>query len=162
MKGLSFFVDDQQFAVDATRVEKIIRKMMITKVPAAPDAVAGVTNLKGRIVTVFCLTALLGRRNEANPAAAGAIVFKPLADGGSQMGLLIDRPGALIELDDEAIQPPSLATGAEESCCITGIVETGGALYRIIDIDSIINTFKTAGESGDNNTDGGLDNAADD
>jgi len=83
----------------------------------------------------------LGRSKKEISDIANAVIFKADSDE-DQMGLLIDKTGALVDIDDNSIRPPTLATGAEESFCISGIAEAGDKLYRIIDIDSIINRFR--------------------
>jgi len=112
--------------------------MLITPVPTAQNAIVGITNLKGKVVTVFNLNELLGREKNSNSETTNAIIFKS-SDGEDQMGLLIDKTGALVDIDDKNIR--TLATGTEESFCISGIAESWDKLYRIIDIDSIINKY---------------------
>jgi len=151
MKGFSFLVNKEYFAVDVALVQKVTRKMIVTPVFTAPDEVIGIANLKGRVITVLSLFQLLGhkeRRNkECGSRAVKAVVFKTISGEEDQIGLFIDKPGNLIELDDNLICPPSLPTGAEDSFCITGIAEQDNRLYRIIDIDSIINKYKAKGEN---------------
>jgi len=158
MRGLSFYADGEFFTVDVTLVQKVARNMTVTPVPSAPDSVVGITNLKGRVVTILNLSALLGQSTEKAKKAAGiydtepvrAIVFKPFSDGDDQMGLLIDRPGNLTDIDEDKIMPLSIKTGktgAAENLCLSGIAEIEGQLYRIIDVNSIINYFKHGGEN---------------
>ena len=163
MRVLSFIAGGELFAVDVNGVQKVVRKMMVTPVFAAPDAVIGVMNLKGKVITVFSLTRLLGRYEKRTAQYASdtitAVVFKSFPDCEDQMGLSIDKPGDLIEIDDDIIRPPSLATGADESFCISGIAEMGEKLYRIINIDSIIDRYKNNGEeTAKNMSNGGINN----
>jgi purine-binding chemotaxis protein CheW len=163
MRGLSFIEGGELFAVDVDLVQKVVRKMILTHVPAAPDEVIGIMNLKGKVITVFSLTRLLGRKGKCAGAYAdntiNAVVFKSFSDSEDQMGLSIDKPGDLIDIDDNIICPPSLASGANESFCISGIAEMGERLYRIIDIDSIINKYKNNGEkTAENMSNGGINN----
>ena len=150
MKGLSFLVNEEYFAVDVDIVQKVARKMTITPVPTAPDEIIGITNLKGRVITVLSLYRLLGhmekRKEEYGVNIVNAIVFKPVSDNEDQIGLFIDKPGDLVEINDETVRPPSLPTGAEESFCISGIAEVDNRLYRIINIESIESRYKFKGE----------------
>ncbi|MCL2763899.1 MAG: chemotaxis protein CheW [Treponema sp.] len=161
MRGLSFIVNNEYFTVDIELVQQVMRKMTITPVPSAPDNVTGITNLKGRVITILNLCVLLGhkkkstlsRAEEYNSNEANAIIFKALSDSDYQLGLLIDKPGNLVEIDDNTIRPPSLPSGAEESFCICGIAEMNNRLFRIINVDSIINKYKYNGgnENAENN-----------
>jgi len=163
MRGLSFLVNQERFVVDVTLVYKVTRKMTVTPVPSAPDEIIGIANLKGRVVTVLSLYQLLGhkeRRNkEYGSRSVKAVVFKTLFGSEDQLGLFIDKPGNLIEIDDNTIRPPSLPTGAEDSFCISGIAEANNKLYRIINIDSIINRYKLNGDkTADIILNGGIEN----
>jgi len=181
MRVLSFYVDDELFAVDVDIVQKVARKIAVTHVPAAPDAITGIINLKGRVITVFNLNELLGRGgkqyiktpfterrklqaadllnkkpvNNITADIVNIIVFKSISGTDDQMGLIMDKPGILIDIDDELIRQPSLATGMEESYCISGIAELDNTLYRIINIDSIIDKYKNnGGKTAENNIGG--------
>ena len=165
MKVLSFLVDNELFCADVRLVEKVTRKMILTQLAAAPHVINGLVNLKGRVITAFNLYQILGRKERRNAGrksdTVNAIVFNSFSGEEDQMCLIINKPGELIELDDETVSPPVLATGAEESFCISGIAEKDNKLYRIIDIDSIINRYKTNGVKTVENTNrsnGGLEN----
>ena len=149
MKCFSFLVNDEFFAVDVGLVRKVVREMAVTPVPTAPGEIIGIANLKGGVVTVLSLYGLLGRGErrdgEYGARTVKAVVFKPFPGGEDQTGLFIDKPGDLVDINDEIIRPPSLATGAGESFCISGIAEVDNRLYRIINIDSIINKYKYNG-----------------
>jgi len=162
MRYLSFLVDNDRFAVDVSLVREYARKMMVTPVPSAPDSVVGIANMKGRVITILSLYELLGRGESGDEQyiddTINAIVFKPFSSGEDQMGLKIDKPLGLIDIDDDAIRHQSLMTETEESFCISGITEIGDCLYRIIDFNSIIEVYKDDGEqSADSDENGGTE-----
>ncbi|MCL2124874.1 MAG: chemotaxis protein CheW [Oscillospiraceae bacterium] len=139
MNGLSLVADGELFAVDVTVVQKVVRNMAYTPIPAAPDAVAGIANLKGGIVTLLSLAELLGRGR--GKQAAHAVILKSFANGNGQMGLLVDNPGNLITIDESEILPPYLTSEEEDISFISGLAELDGKLYRIIDVESIYEKF---------------------
>jgi len=149
MRGFSFLVNNEYFTVDVELVQKVIRKMTITPVPSAPGEVIGITNLKGRVITILNLCALLGHKKKYEEEycfnKVKALIFKTHSGSEDQLGLLIDKTGNLIEIDDKAIRPPSLPAGAKESFCICGIAEINNRLFRIVNIDSIVNKYKLNG-----------------
>jgi chemotaxis signal transduction protein len=63
------------------------------------------------------------------------------------MGLLIDKPGDLIDINENEILPPPRTAGGEDNFCISGMIEVEGVLYRIINIDSIVSLFDNEGEN---------------
>ena len=140
MKGLSFHADGELYVVDASRVREVAL-MTVTPVPTAPEAVVGIANMKGRVVTILSLAAFLERDREKNKGAltARTLVFKYITDSCDQMALLLDKPGDLVAISDDKILPPP----ADSAFFISGIAETEDALYRIIDIEAIIKRYKT-------------------
>jgi len=157
MIGLSFLANGEFFAVNVKLVQKIMLNMAVTPVPTAPETVAGIANMKGRVVTVLSLAALLGcgqgkrcRSLGTLPArgtqVVSSVVFKPFSDGDDEMALLVDKLGDLIFISDNEILPPPLTWGAEEKSYISGIAETEEKLYRIINVESIVNRFINGGE----------------
>jgi len=53
-------VDNQVLGIPILAVQDIVERLKITPVPLAPSAVAGVMNLRGRIVNVIDLRHCLG------------------------------------------------------------------------------------------------------
>jgi len=159
MRCLSFLVDDDYFAVDVSLVREFARKMTVTPVPSAPDAVIGITNMKGRVITLLNLCELLGREDKGFvDDTVSAILFKSLAGDEDQIGLKIEKTGELIDITDQNAYKPSIALEAEESFCISGIAEVDNELYRVIDIYKIIERYKSSGDNtADSNLNGGTD-----
>jgi len=149
MRGFCFLVNNEYFIVDVDLVQKVMTKMSVTPVPSSPDEVIGISNLKGRVITIFNLYRLLGqterRSMEYSYTAVKAVIFKPIFANDDQIGLLINKPGSLIDIDDNTIRSSSMEQGADENFCISGIAEVNNKLYRIINIESIINKYKLNG-----------------
>ena len=116
MRGLSFIVDNELFVVDITLVQKVARRMTVTPIQTAPDAVIGIANMKGSVITLLSLFELLGRKErrgkDRNAETVNAVIFKSLSSREDQMGLIIDKPGGLIDIDEDSIRPPAPLTGA--------------------------------------------------
>ena len=96
-------VGGQLFGVDAARVHDVFHPRGLTPVPLSRAEIAGVLNLRGRIVTAVCARRRLGLppREEGAP--------EPLAIGlevhGDSYGLVIDSVGEVLKLRDESRQP---------------------------------------------------------
>ena len=138
MRGLSFTVDGELYAVDVTLVQKVARKLPVTRVPSAPAEVIGIANLKGRVVTVLSLSKLFGNddpyESEQYP---NTIVFKSCSGAEDQMGLSIEKPGNLIYIESDAIRSPPKTAETEKTPFLTGVAEISEEFFRIIDIDII-------------------------
>jgi purine-binding chemotaxis protein CheW len=142
MKGLSFLVGGELYAVDVTLVQKVARMLAITPVPSAPLEIVGIANLKGKVVTVLSLSKLIGDDKPCEATLySNTIVFKYSLSNEDQMGLAVEKPGNLIDIDDSAIRSPPVSAGSEENCCISGVTEVDDDLYRIIDIEAILRRY---------------------
>lgn len=156
LKYLTFFAAGQNFAVDASFIQRIVRGMMITPVPTASAEVLGIASIKRMVVTILSLAQLFcDRENGDLPTIPNshvkfsktAIVFKPFSEN-DQFGFVTERLGELAEIDESAILPPSDRQAEKEASYIIGIAPYNKEFYRIIDISSIIGRFEEAGLHG--------------
>ena len=51
---LTFFVNDEQYGIDISKIKEILAPINITHIPKTPEYVKGVINLRGSITTMFC------------------------------------------------------------------------------------------------------------
>lgn len=142
---MSFYAGNACYAVDAALVQELVRKLELTPVPAAPGEVLGIANRKGMVVTILSVDALLGRASAQAASTVNAVIFRPFGGVSEQMGLAIDRPGALVQIDDSEIKPPSGAAAGLSH--ISGLAKLDETPCSIIDMDSIINRFREDGPS---------------
>src|SRR5438128_6677921 len=83
-------IGGQLFGLPIQRVQDVFIPERLTRVPLAPPEIAGVLNLRGRIVTLIDMRDRLGlgkRDADAAPMAIGVEM------GGESYGLLIDGVG---------------------------------------------------------------------
>jgi len=148
LRGLSFIINDELYTVDVTGVMKVVRNIAATPVPAVSDEVIGIVNLKGMVITILSLPALLGYKAGGETHDINyinAVIFKPVSDGSDQMGLLIDTPGDLVTISKDCIHPLPVNVTFEEKQILTGLADVDGRLYRIVDISYIVNRFSDSG-----------------
>ena len=104
---LTFWLGDEAFALDIRNVREIIQHGPMTSVPLMPAFVRGVINLRGAVVPVIDLNARFGRE----PAQVGkktcVVIFDALRDGErTELGLMVDAVSEVVDLADDAIEPP--------------------------------------------------------
>jgi purine-binding chemotaxis protein CheW len=148
---MSFSIGGELFAVDVTTIQKVVRNMGFTPVPAAPRGIVGIANLKGKVVTLLDLAEMDGRRSGGGAGwrstrLVNAVVFKTFMDDGNQMGLRIDTPRGLIESDEVLPIPLESDDRDRDREYLSGLALVDEMLYRLIDVDAIIARF-TQGET---------------
>ena len=92
-------VAGQMFGLPILRVQDVFAPERLTRVPLAPPEVAGLLNLRGRIVTLIDMRKRLGLTGEESEYAAMAIGVE---SAGESYGLLVDSVGEVLTLDDAA------------------------------------------------------------
>jgi len=132
---VTMIVDNQLFGIPILQVQDIVEASKITPVPLAPSAIAGVLNLRGRIVTVVDLRKLLGNYEEV--------------PWDSQMGVTVEYKGDLYTLLVDAIgdvrtlpkrdfdKAPSTMEDKIRRLC-SGIYRLRGNLLVVLDVGRIL------------------------
>src|SRR2546430_8131922 len=97
-------IGGQLFGLPISRVQDVFMPERLTRVPLSSAEIAGVLNLRGRIVTVVDMRARLGlpKNDDGKPAMAVGVDLR-----GESYGLLIDQIGEGLKLraDGRAAKP---------------------------------------------------------
>src|ERR1051325_11741118 len=94
-------IGDHMFGLPIFRVQEVFVPDRLTRVPLAPPGVAGILNLRGRVVTAIDMRSRLdfGEREAGKPVMAIGIEFK-----GESYGLLVDAVGEVMQLHNSACE----------------------------------------------------------
>lgn len=132
----TFFVRDALCALDAAGIQEVIRLGPVTPVRHAPASVAGIVNLRGKIVTVLDLGLRLGFP-QVVPGPESRIFI--LEDGSEFIGLLVDRVDEVVETDPAQLQPPPANVPFSQARFLKGICRAGSRVVTLLDTASILN-----------------------
>ena len=136
---LTFFIRGEEYAVGILRVKEIIEYETVTRVPATPEHVRGVINLRGAVLPVVDLAAKFGQ-GSIEPARTTCIVVVETRMDGELLtvGLIADSVSEVVDIADEAIEPPpSFGTHVRVDFLI-GMAKLDGRLALVLDIDRIL------------------------
>src|ERR1700710_2463935 len=91
------FVGGQLFGLPIARVQDVFMPERLSRVPLSSSDVAGVLNLRGRIVTAVDMRSRLGlpKNEDGKPPMAVGVDLR-----GESYGLLVDRIGEVLKLPD--------------------------------------------------------------
>ena len=131
----TFFVRDALCALDAARIQEVIRLGPLTPVRHAQPAVAGIVNLRGRIVTVIDLGLRLGFPPVV-PGPASRIFI--MEDVNEFIGLLVDRVDEVVEVEPEALQPPPANISSRQAKFLEAICRAGSRVVTLLDAAAIL------------------------
>lgn len=130
---LTFTLGSETFAVPVAQAREILDYVPLTRVPQLPAFVAGVLNLRGRVVPVIDLRERFGIAGEAQTRETCIIVLEVEIDGVlSEIGALVDGVQEVVALDAGDIEPPprfGLGLGGD---LLAGLGKRGGRFVIIL------------------------------
>jgi purine-binding chemotaxis protein CheW len=104
---LTFQAGDETFAIEILDVKEIIEIEAITKVPMMPVFIAGIINLRGRVVPVVDLSKRLGRRSSIVTKKSCLVLVEVAHEEDSQpIGMMVDEVNEILEIGESHTQPP--------------------------------------------------------
>ena len=128
-------VGGQLFGLPISRVQDVFAPERLTRVPLAPPEIAGLLNLRGRIVTAIDLRRRLGLGTPAGdaPRMAVGVEWK-----GESYGLLIDAIGEVLKLSMSGREdnPVNLDPGLARVSA--GVYRLDGKLLVVLDVDRVL------------------------
>jgi purine-binding chemotaxis protein CheW len=124
----------QLFGLPIDKVHDVFVPDRLTRVPLAPAEVAGVLNLRGRIVTAIAMRRRLKlpAREEGPPAMAVGIDWR-----GESYGLLVDAVGEVLKLSDATREPNPANLDPQLVSVSAGIHRLDDQLLLILDVDHV-------------------------
>ena len=133
-------IGGQLFGLPILRVQDVFVPERLTKVPLAPPEIAGVLNLRGRIVTLIDMRCRLGlgKRDDDGPPMAIGIESR-----GESYALLIDTVGEVLKLDDGAREANPVNLDPRLARVSAGIYRLEGQLLVVVDVDSVLDIGNT-------------------
>jgi len=132
---VTVMIDGQLFGLPISRVQDVFMPDRLTRVPLSSPEIAGVLNLRGRIVTAIDLRRRLGlpSRSDGRPPMAVGIELK-----GESYGLLIDSVGEVMKLADGTREPNPVNLDARLARVSAGVHRLDKQLLVILDVDRVL------------------------
>lgn len=128
---LSFFLGDEEYAIDILIIKEIIGIMDITFVPRTDDYIRGIISLRGAIIPVFDLRKRLGLRETGYSDKNRIIV---ISIDGELIGITVDGVAEVMKIRGLDIEPtPSTISGIDAEY-IRGICRYKGRIVILLDI----------------------------
>ena len=128
-------IGGQLFGLPISRVQDVFMPERLTRVPLASGDVAGVLNLRGRIVTAIDMRARLGLPKEETdrPPMAVGVELR-----GESYGLLIDSIGEVLKLPDDGREVNPVNLDPRMAKMSAGVHRLDGQLMVVLDVDRVL------------------------
>lgn len=126
----------QLFGLPIERVQDVFKINHITRVPLAGPEIAGVLNLRGRIVTAINL----GNRLELESRSSDTL--PPMAigieSGAESFGFLVDAVGEVLKLDESERETIPINIDRKLARVASGVFRLDGQLLVVLDVDRVL------------------------
>ena len=137
----AFHLGDGVFGLDTTLIQEVVMVGELTPVRHAPEYVAGIRNLRGRIITVMDLSVRLG---------LGSVEIGPesrilIADWkGEPIGLLVDQVADAIPVEAGDLQPAPPNLHGVQMQKLQGVFHSGERLAALLDLAAVLEADERA------------------
>ncbi len=134
-------IEGQLFGIPVLMVQDVLGPQKITRIPLSPKEVAGVLNLRGRIVTAVELRTRLGLPMRASGEQGMSVVVE---HRGEPYSLIVDGVGEVMALKAEAFErnPPTLNPRWREVSL--GVYRLDGKLLVVLEVPKVLDFLEIA------------------
>jgi purine-binding chemotaxis protein CheW len=132
---VTFTIAGQLFGLPIGRVQDVFKPARVTRVPLAGPEIAGVLNLRGRIVTIIDMRSRLELMARADDRAPMAIGIETRSES---FGLLVDAVGEVLELPAAAREQNPINLDRKLAAVSAGVYRLDGRLLVVLDIDRVL------------------------
>ena len=132
-------VAGQAFGIPVLLVRDVLGPQRITRVPLAPQEVAGSLNLRGRIVTAIDMRKRLGLPSEDFVARAMAVVVEHEDE---PFSLLVDEVGEVLSVPAGAREVVPATLSADWRTLAEGVYRLDGRLLIALNIANVLDPVR--------------------
>ncbi len=123
----------QRFGINVFKVQEVIQCPPLTQVVQSNPVVRGITNMRGRTISILDLGMAIGKPPIADPASCFVIVTEY---NRSVQGFLVTSVDRIVNMKWEDIKTPPKGLGSGNY--MTAVTEVDGDLVEIIDVEKIL------------------------
>ena len=126
--------DSEQYGIDISYIDNIVRLMPITRVPHTQPYFLGVINLRGVIIPVMSMREKFDLPFKENTGATRILIIKY---DGADIGVLVDEVKEVVTLNDDSIEKVT-SDDVEARSYVTGVGKYNDTLISILNIPALI------------------------
>ncbi len=123
----------QRFGINVFKVQEVIQCPSLTRMASANPMVRGITNMRGRTISILDLGMAIGKQPIENVDDAFVIVSEY---NRTVQGFLVTAVDRIINMKWEDIKTPPRGLGSQNY--MTAVTEVDGELIELIDVEKIL------------------------
>src|SRR4051812_24526382 len=141
---LTFTLAGQAFGLSVLQVNDILGPQKITCTPLSPPAVAGIMNLRGRIVTAIDMRRCLGQPDRQENEKSMSVVVE---QKGELFSLMIDAIGDVLFLPADSFENVPVTLEQAWRNVATGIYKLDKKILIVLDVEKLLLTAQESKRS---------------
>lgn len=128
----------EQYGIDISYVDNIVRMQKITRVPKSLDYFKGVINLRGEIIPIMSLRKRFNLEEDSYTDKTRIIILKP--EQQEPIGIIVDLVKEVINLKEEDVDKMAIDVRDEQSKYIFGVGKNNNnnTLISLLNINNVI------------------------
>lgn len=124
-------VGSEQYGIDISYIDNIVRMQKITRVPKVQTYFKGVINLRGEIAPVMSVRRKMGLDDDVLTNASRIIILK--LEENAALGIIVDEVKEVVNLSNDEIDRVS-----NKGRFINGIGKHGDQLISLLEINALV------------------------
>jgi len=133
---VSFLLNNEEYALDISQVQEVIKLSGWTRVPNAPRHVKGVINLRGRIIPVVDPKIKMGLRESQLDGRNARIII--VESGGRVLGMAVDSVNQVLRLPSDVVEPPPDTLTGSDDGFIKGVGKMAGRIIILLNVEKVL------------------------
>ncbi len=135
LQMVSFRLGEENFLVDILRIQEIIRRVEISRMPKAPEYIEGVINLRGTVIPVLDLRKRFGIPLPEETIEERIIVIKT---ENKPMGMIVDAVAEVLRIPEETIDPAPAIDSTVDARFISGVAKVQENLLFLLNLEPLL------------------------
>jgi len=132
---VTFSLNDEDYAIEALKVQEILELTSVTKVPHLPDYFRGVINLRGVIIPVVDMKVKFGM-SSTEYGKHTCVIVTEISEG--VMGMVVDSVSDVMYMPEGSVSDTPKFGDRVDTEFIKGMGRSGEKLIIILDIDRVL------------------------
>lgn len=145
-KFLSFWLGQEEYALDILKVQEIRGYGGVTRIAQAPEFIKGVINLRGTIVPIIDLRQKFGVGQLTYDEFTIVIVLRLTK---RTVGVVVDSVSDVVALAEDSIRQAPAFNAAVDTRYIEGLAESDSGMLIVLDIEGLMEDPAMALEDAD-------------
>jgi len=131
---LTFFVENEQYGVDISRIKEIIAPINITHIPKTPDFVKGVINLRGSVIPVVDVRLKFGMQEREMDMETAIIIYEV---NKVSIGFIVDNVEDVLSIDAKNISESPRFGRSIDTSFIENVAEVDNDVIMLLNLEKI-------------------------